>query len=198
MLLWYYISIGRSSYVKGKEEVRLGDLSKRERFFQLFQPETYIAVFLLLFLTILLSIQVFVRFVIGGGLAWTEELSRYVFVWSVYFGCVLAVKEDKHIRVTAQFLLLPKRAEKIVIIVSDIIWILFNGMVAFFSFHYVLSIFEFPFISQTMGFNLAWIYTIIPIAYTLMLVYVVLLLYKRIKKILKEGDIHIIDSRLNV
>ena len=162
------------------------------------EPEKYIAAFLLAFLTILLSIQVFVRYVIGGGLAWTEELSRYTFVWSIYFGCILATKEDKHIRMTAQFLLLPKKAEPIIIIISDIIWIAFNAIVAIFGFRYVISFLRFPYISQTMGFNLIWVYTIVPIAYTLMMTYVILLVIKRIKKWFKKEDIEIIDSRLNV
>ena len=163
-----------------------------------FQLESYVAAILLLFLTVLLSIQVFVRYVLGGGLAWSEELSRYMFVWSIYFGCILAAREDKHIRVTAQFLLVPKRVEGIIITIADIVWVLFNGIVAFFSFRYIISMFSFPFISPTMKINLVWVYTIIPIAYTLMLVYVVILIYKRIKKLLKKEEITIIDSRLNV
>mgnify|MGYP000963276912 FL=1 len=73
--------------------------------------EGYIAAALLVFLTILLSLQVFARFVLGTGVSWSEELSRYIYVWSIYFGCVLATKEDKHIRVTAQLDLLPKKVK---------------------------------------------------------------------------------------
>jgi TRAP-type C4-dicarboxylate transport system permease small subunit len=163
-----------------------------------FQVEAYLAAFLLFFLTILLCIQVFVRFVLGGGFSWTEELSRYLFVWSIYFGCILAAKEDKHIRVTAQFMVLPKRVEAIVITIGDIIWVIFNGLVAFFSFNYVVSMFRFPFISQTMGFNLAWVYTIVPIAYALMLIYVVLLIQKRILKLINKEEVTITDSRMDV
>lgn len=172
----------------------MADDSKKGKF----QAEAYIAAFLLFFLTGLLSIQVIVRFVFGGGLGWTEELSRYMFVWSIYFGCVLAAKEDKHIRVTAQFMALPKKLEALVITVGDVIWVVFNAMVAFFSFNYVMSMFKFPFISQTMGFNLAWVYAIVPIAYALMLVYAVLLIYRRVRKLVKKEDVTITDSRMDV
>jgi len=176
----------------------MSDLSRKARFFRSFQPEVYISAFLLLFLTILLCIQVFVRFAFAGGLAWTEELSRYAFVWAVYFGCILGVKENKHIRVTAQFLLMPKRVEQIILIIADIGWIAFNGIIAFFGFNFVVSFFDFPFISQTMGFNLAWVYTIVPLAYGLMLVYVVILVYKRIKSFIRKEDVQTIDSRMNL
>ena len=173
-------------------------LSKRDRFFKYFQPESYIAAFLLLLLTVLLSIQVFVRFVFAGGLAWTEELSRYAFVWAIYFGCILGVKENKHIRVTAQFLLMPKRMEKITLIIADVVWIVFNGVIAFFGFNFVISFFRFPFISQTMGFNLAWVYAIVPLAYGLMLIYVVILVYKRIKNFIKNDDSKVVVSEMSV
>ncbi|MCL2382240.1 MAG: TRAP transporter small permease [Treponema sp.] len=173
----------------------MSDIFKKVRSFE---PEKYIAAFLLIFLTILLSIQVFVRFVFAGGLAWTEELSRYVFVWAVYFGAILGVKEDKHIRVTAQFLLMPKRMENVVLIIADIGWIVFNGVVAFFGLNFVLSFFRFPFISQTMGFNLAWVYAIVPLAYTFMLLYVVILVYKRIKRFIRREDVQTVDSRMNL
>jgi len=176
----------------------MDNIAKKVRFLLSFQPEVYISAFLLLFLTVLLCIQVFVRFVIGGGLAWTEELSRYAFVWAVYFGCILGVKENKHIRVTAQFLLMPKRLEQFILIIADIGWIVFNGIIAFYGFNFVVSFFEFPFISQTMGFNLAWVYTIVPIAYGLMLLYVAIMVYKRIKSFIKKEDIKAVDSRLNL
>ena len=158
--------------------------------------EDYIAAFLLILLTVLLSIQVFVRFAMGGGLAWTEELSRYVFIWSIYFGCILAAKEDKHIRVTALVTALPKRWEGIIITVSDITWVAFNGFIVFHSGKYIMSMFRYPFISQTMGFNIVWVYTIIPLGYFMMLVYVARMIFIRIKKIMHKEDVAIIDSRL--
>jgi len=41
-------------------------------------------------LIILLSTQVFFRFVLNKNISWSEEVSRFVFVWAMYFGFVLA------------------------------------------------------------------------------------------------------------
>jgi TRAP-type C4-dicarboxylate transport system permease small subunit len=149
-------------------------------------------------LTVLLAVQVFTRFVLRTGVSWSEELSRYMFVWSIYFGCILAAKEDKHIRVTAQLMFLSERKKAWLISISDIIWVIFNGLVAFFGLTYILSMFEYPFYSQTMGFNLVWMYAIVPLSYALMGIYVVILIYKRIRDLLKKEKVNIIDSRLNM
>jgi TRAP-type C4-dicarboxylate transport system permease small subunit len=163
-----------------------------------FSIEGYIAAVLLFFLTILLSIQVFARFATGSTVTWTEEISRYMFVWSIYFGCILAAKEDRHIRVTIQLTFLPERLRGWIITLSDIVWVIFNAAIAYFGITYILSMFDFPLYSPTMGFNLVWIYTIVPIAYALMCLHVIVLVYKRIKNLLSRKKVDIVDSRLNV
>ena len=42
---------------------------------------------------ICLALQVIMRFIFGSALAWTEELSRFAFLWSVYVGAAYAVKK---------------------------------------------------------------------------------------------------------
>ena len=54
-----------------------------------------------------LFLQVAMRIAVGSSLAWTEELSRYSFLWAVYVGAALAVKRGGHVRITAQFMFLP-------------------------------------------------------------------------------------------
>jgi TRAP-type C4-dicarboxylate transport system permease small subunit len=49
---------------------------------------------------ILMSVQIFLRFVFNSPLTWTEEVDRYLFVWSVYLGSAVALAKGSHIRVT--------------------------------------------------------------------------------------------------
>ena len=39
-----------------------------------------------------LAAQVVARMTVGTSIAWTEELSRYTFLWSVYLGAALVAK----------------------------------------------------------------------------------------------------------
>jgi len=48
-------------------------------------------------LIILLSTQVFFRFVLNKNISWSEEVSRFVFVWAMYFGFVLAANSTFYI-----------------------------------------------------------------------------------------------------
>lgn len=54
-----------------------------------------IAIFLaMLFLNLL---QVFYRYALNSPLSWSEELSRYLLIWSVFFGIGAVTRDDAHI-----------------------------------------------------------------------------------------------------
>ena len=54
----------------------------------------------LLIMTIITVDQVFNRYVLENSLDWSEELARYLFIWSVYVGCSYATYKDRHLEVT--------------------------------------------------------------------------------------------------
>ncbi len=54
----------------------------------------------LVIMTGITVIQVFNRYVLQSSLDWSEELARYLFIWSVYVGCSYATQMDRHLEVT--------------------------------------------------------------------------------------------------
>ncbi|WP_249870507.1 TRAP transporter small permease [Oceanobacillus saliphilus] len=59
----------------------------------------HIATILFILFFIVVIMQVFFRFVLSMPLTWSEEASRYLNLWSVLLGAVLAVKHKDHLRV---------------------------------------------------------------------------------------------------
>lgn len=55
-----------------------------------------VMMFTIIFLT---AMQVFLRYVMGFSLSWIEEVSRYLFVWIVMLGAVIAFALNQHIAV---------------------------------------------------------------------------------------------------
>ena len=47
-----------------------------------------------------MAAQVILRFGFNRPQAWAEEVDRYLFIWSVYFGALVALQRGTHIRVT--------------------------------------------------------------------------------------------------
>ena len=130
--------------------------------------EEWTSAFLVGLMIVCLIIQVFIRFIFGSALAWTEELSRYAFIWAVYVGAALCVKRRIHVRITAQFLKLDTRGRLFFLTVCDAIWIAFNIFIFINSIEVIRDGLEFPEISPTLGIVKSWVEAIIPFSFALM------------------------------
>ena len=62
--------------------------------------EGALAAFLLASIVILISINVFMRYVLDASLSWGEELTLWTFVWFVWLAASYAFRHRKHVRIT--------------------------------------------------------------------------------------------------
>lgn len=129
--------------------------------------EEFVTQLLLAMIVILLGMQVFFRDLFNLTIAWNEELSRFVFIWFVYFAMCYATKKGNHIRVLFQFQLFTENVRKKILAITDIVWILFDIVMIYKGVEVVIHMFEFPNISPTLNISLGYIYCIFPIAFTL-------------------------------
>jgi len=115
-----------------------------------------------------LTIQVLIRVIAGSSLAWTEELSRYSFLWSVYIGAALVAKYNAHVRITAQFMLMPARVKLALRFLADMIWVGFTLYIAWQSWVVIHEGLEFPEISPTLHIVKSYVEMVIPAGFLLM------------------------------
>ena len=66
-----------------------------ERIFDVIEQGLGVALLLLMFASVL--IQIFFRYVLHSPLTWTEEASRYSFIWIVLLGAAFAVRRKEHV-----------------------------------------------------------------------------------------------------
>jgi len=148
--------------------------------------ESYLCQILLVFFVCLLFLQIVLRLVFGlmdtlshyiaffekydlpASLPWGEELSRFAFVWFVYFGATFAARLAAHNRVTFQFKLFPEIVGNISTLLADLIWIAFNTAMVFFSINVIKEGFQYPEYSPTLDWVMAYVFMIFPIAFSLM------------------------------
>lgn len=115
-----------------------------------------------------LMLQVGARWVTGQGVAWTEELSRYTFLWTVFVGAAMVAKHGSHVRISAQFLLLPPKGRLVFRIIADAIWVCCNLYIAWLSWQVISSGLEFPELSPTLKIVRGYVEMIIPFGFVLM------------------------------
>lgn len=151
-----------------------------KRFFNNF--ESYICQILLSFFVTLLFIQIILREVFSYTLTWGEELARFSFVWFVFFGAVVAARLSAHNRVTFQFKKFPKKVQNYIEAFADLIWLSFNFVMIYKSIWLIKSMMQFTYISPTLGWSMAYVYMIFPIAFTAMSIRIIQVNYLKLIK----------------
>lgn len=76
---------------------------------------------LLTFMVILVFGNVIMRYIFDSGIIWSEEMSRYLFVWLVFLGATISFKENRHLGVDIITNLLPKHFKKILNVLCYVI-----------------------------------------------------------------------------
>lgn len=76
--------------------------------------------------------NVVLRYIFNSGITWSEEMSRFLFVWLVFLGAIVALKENMHLGVDIVINALSRKVKKVVFIVSNllvlyVLWLLLNG-----------------------------------------------------------------------
>ncbi|MDR1018552.1 MAG: TRAP transporter small permease [Lachnospiraceae bacterium] len=99
--------------------------------------EAFILTVLLILMTLIMGIQIVFRFVFNNSLSWTEELTRYLFVWSGFLSIAFAVEKGISIKVDMITLKMKKKVKSIVKIIDNIIEIIFFGYMIPFAWEIV-------------------------------------------------------------
>ena len=117
---------------------------------------------------IVVFLQVFFRFVIKGSLPWSEELSRYVMIWAVFFGASMGAKSGAHIGVEAFVNFFPQNIRRAMIVVSAIFTQIFCVVVCILSIQVVAGIYDMEQVSPAMEIPIYIPYVAIPVGAILM------------------------------
>lgn len=74
--------------------------------------------------------QIFARAIFGNGLAWGEEICKFCYVWVSYLGLSYATRNSIHIEIDALRTKFPEKAQKIMMILSQVVMMVL--FIAFF------------------------------------------------------------------
>ena len=73
--------------------------------------EEFLMVLFLIAMTLIMGIQVFSRYILGMSLSWSEEITRYLFIWSAFLSVSLCTKKCISIKIDQFIQMFPKRGK---------------------------------------------------------------------------------------
>ena len=127
--------------------------------------EERLLVYSLAFNVILVFTQIIMRSVFNFSLSWSEELSRYIFIWQIWLGTSMAYKYKQHIKVELIFdIFKSKKSHKIINLMVSIIWLGFNIFLTIKGVELLISMNNRNVLSSGMRLPLVYIYASLPIS----------------------------------
>jgi TRAP-type C4-dicarboxylate transport system permease small subunit len=112
----------------------------------------------------IVSLQVIMRYVFNNSLSWSEELTRFIFVWQVWMGTSVACKNNNHIRVEILLSLLKGRAKTAYLLLGDIIVLVFTAFLIYDGFIVVNRFAARQMLSPAMQVPLFVVYLSLPVS----------------------------------
>jgi C4-dicarboxylate transporter DctQ subunit len=143
--------------------------------------EEYIPAVLMLVTSLLVFVQVVIRYIFSSSLIWVEEFARYGIVWFVFLGASLAVRNGAHASVDVLVGLLPGKPKKAVQIIATIISIVFCVLITYYGLDLVMRVRQMGNTTPAMKIPMYIPYLAIPVGCLLMAFRYVLQLFREIK-----------------
>ncbi len=91
------------------------------------------------FLTVLVLVTVFFRYVFGIGIGWSDELARYVNVWMALFGASVAFKYGEHVGIEFFRNFLPDKALRIFKFLVNLVMLVLLCIAEYYCFQYFMK-----------------------------------------------------------
>jgi TRAP-type C4-dicarboxylate transport system permease small subunit len=123
-------------------------------------------VFLVIFSVVMVTaifMQVFMRYVLGSSLAWSEELARYCFIWLVYLGISYGVKKQRHIKVDIVLILLKDKWKIVLNIIANLIFLAFAVFVIIYGYSIADRLLSFGQTSPALQLPMGLVYLATPV-----------------------------------
>lgn len=113
--------------------------------------------------------QVIFRYVFNAPLTWSEEVSRYLFIWSVMLAVGLGIKREAHVGMDLVLMLFKGRIRKWVVGLNYVLMGIFSTYLVVKGSELVMGMAATP--SPILQLSLAWTYSAVPVGGAIMVAF---------------------------
>lgn len=155
--------------------------------------ECTVCMVLLCVFTVILFIQVVMRYVFNNSLSWSEECARYLFIWLVFIGISYGAKQMKHLKIDVFLNVFPKKIRPYIIIFADVVVLVFGVVVVYSAFTIVTQYMKIGTASPAVHVPYWVIHSSALVGYGMTVIRQIQTIIYRVKE-LKAGDLGAIKS----
>jgi len=131
--------------------------------------------------------NVVLRYAFNSGIAISEEMSRYCFVWLTYIGAMVAMREGGHLGVDTLVKRLPLLGKKVCLFLSESLMLFCNGL--FLLGTWKMHDVHVTSISPVVGISMIWVYGIGYVVATVMGIFNINVLWRLLGGKLRDDEL---------
>jgi len=134
-------------------------------------------------LSIIVSLQVFSRYVFKLSLPWSTDINRFLFIYLVFLGAVIGVRDQSHLNIDVLIKKFPKKIQKLLNVIINLIILVFLIILVIAGLIFVLS--SITQVTPYLRISISYYYLAIPLSATVMIYYLFFHLKDQIKNFRK-------------
>lgn len=128
-----------------------------------------VMVTLTVFMVLLVSYQVFERYVLHYTPPWSEELAVYLMIWFGVIGIAVGVWRDTHMSLHYFADKMPAKVQRVLLLFKYVLMLVYSGVITYQGFEMVkLTISQ---KSPAMGLPVGYVYLVLPISMVLIVIF---------------------------
>ena len=127
---------------------------------------------LLALMVIIVFSNVIGRYFLGSSLAWSEEISRFLFIWLVFFGAILAYINDEHLALDILTKVLPKKVSQFIAVIADLLVLYALSLIAIGGYRITME--NMTWLSPAASIPYGYVYIVVPFTCSILIIQAVL------------------------
>ncbi len=141
---------------------------------------------LMMIIAALTFYQVVMRYVFNNSPSWSEEMVRFMFIWSTFIAAAIGIKEHIHIGIDVFVKLLPGSLQKIIQTGVYLTIIFFSVYMIKYGWAVTLMTKRQP--SPALGIPMSFVYISVPVMGILLIMYCIMETFFIWKSPVREGN----------
>jgi len=135
---------------------------------------SYVVAVLLVAMSFTVFGNVICRYFLDASLAWYEEVSRFLLIWIVFLGAVIAYIKGDHLGIDVLLIFLPLKPRQVVVVVADLLVmaalaIMFQG-----GWEMAMDSLASGWVAASVPIPYGWVYMVGPVSAGLMFIQAVI------------------------
>ena len=113
--------------------------------------EEFVMTIMLILMAVIMGIQVTSRYVFGMSLSWSEEVTRYLFIWSAFISVSLCTKKCISIKIDQFIKIFSRRGRALIKIINLAIEFVFFAYLVPYAWRYLMTTIQSGQVSPACG-----------------------------------------------